>query len=72
LNNLLVREYNSQGSSGVGVKNVHERIQLYYGKEYGLQIESELEEGTNVKIWLPIVKDENPEDIKNEKRNKTV
>ena len=42
--------------SGVGVKNVHERIQLSYGKEFGLDIQSEIEEGTTIKIWLPLIK----------------
>lgn len=44
-----------QGSgSGVGVRNVHERISLYYGKPYGLTFESELEEGTTVTVRLPV------------------
>jgi two-component system sensor histidine kinase YesM len=46
-------EINPSRSSGIGVKNVHQRIQLYFGKEYGLKISSELEEGTTVEIWLP-------------------
>ncbi|MDD3503479.1 MAG: sensor histidine kinase [Eubacteriales bacterium] len=45
-------EINPSRSSGIGVKNVHQRIQLYFGKEYGLKISSELEEGTTVEIWL--------------------
>ncbi|UOQ50083.1 sensor histidine kinase [Gracilibacillus caseinilyticus] len=40
--------------SGIGVKNVHERIQLLYGKEYGVEIESELAKGTKVIIVLPV------------------
>ena len=59
LENLLAYESRSKNGSGVGVKNVHERIQLCYGKDYGLQIESEQEVGTTVNIWLPIVEDEN-------------
>lgn len=47
-----------KGSTGVGVKNVHERIRLSFGDEYGIRIESELEEGTKVEIWLPLLKDE--------------
>lgn len=54
---LLEYETEARGGSGIGVKNVHERIQLTYGKEYGLKIESELEEGTSIKIWLPLVED---------------
>lgn len=57
LETILDTEPKPSVHTGVGVKNVHQRIQLYFGKEYGLEIESELEEGTNVKIWLPIVID---------------
>ena len=41
------------GHSGIGVKNVHERIQLTFGKEYGITISSVLDEGTQVLIRLP-------------------
>jgi two-component system, sensor histidine kinase YesM len=44
--------------SGVGVRNVHERIRLAFGEEYGLVFESELEEGTTVKVWLPVLREE--------------
>lgn len=40
-------------SSGIGLKNVHERIQLYYGKGYGLEIYSEPDEGTTIRIHMP-------------------
>jgi two-component system, sensor histidine kinase YesM len=40
--------------SGIGVRNVHERIQLIYGEQYGVTISSELGEGTKVRITLPI------------------
>lgn len=40
--------------SGVGVKNVNQRIKLYYGPDYGMRIESELEEGTTVYIKMPL------------------
>ncbi|AOZ94554.1 histidine kinase [Paenibacillus crassostreae] len=52
---LTIGVKNSNGS-GVGVKNVHERIQLYYGKGYGLTFQSELEEGTTVTITIPVMK----------------
>ncbi|MDR2655500.1 MAG: sensor histidine kinase [Oscillospiraceae bacterium] len=42
-----------RSGSGIGLKNVHQRIKLYYGQEYGLEIESELDEGTTVRIHLP-------------------
>lgn len=44
-------------SSGVGLKNVNERIKLYYGEEYGISIESELEVGTTVYIRIPITEE---------------
>ena len=47
---------NGRGS-GIGVKNVNERIKLYYGEAYGLTIDSEPDEGTTVIIHLP-AKDE--------------
>lgn len=42
--------------SGIGIKNVDERIKLLYGKAYGVEINSVKGEGTKVKIKLPIVK----------------
>ena len=39
--------------NGVGVLNVHERIQLYYGKEYGLKFSSIEGFGTTVEIRIP-------------------
>jgi len=45
----------SSRGSGIGVKNVNERIRLYFGGEYGLSIESEPDEGTVVTIRLPAV-----------------
>lgn len=41
--------------SGVGLVNVNNRIQLLFGKEYGLKVESEPDEGTTVSIILPAV-----------------
>lgn len=37
----------------IGIKNVHSRIVLYYGPEYGLTFESEQDAGTKVKIVIP-------------------
>lgn len=54
--------------SGIGLRNVHERIQLFFGERYGLQIESELDVGTTIHICLPILPyDEVTEEGKNEK-----
>lgn len=41
--------------SGIGLKNIQERIQLYFGKEYGLSLYSEPDEGMTARIHLPAV-----------------
>lgn len=41
--------------SGVGLVNVNRRIQLLFGRSYGLSIESEPDEGTTVSIRLPAI-----------------
>ncbi|MNI68973.1 sensory histidine kinase AtoS [compost metagenome] len=59
LNTILSGGKHSSGKSsgsGVGVRNVNERIGLYYGREFGLAFESELEEGTTVTIVFPAVR----------------
>ena len=43
----------SRRGSGIGVKNVNERIRLYFGADYGLTIQSEPDEGTTISIRLP-------------------
>ncbi|MDO4261779.1 MAG: histidine kinase [Eubacteriales bacterium] len=39
--------------SGVGLINVHKRIRIRFGARYGLEVESEPDEGTVVRIRLP-------------------
>jgi two-component system LytT family sensor kinase len=39
--------------NGVGLANVHARLQGLYGEDYGLKIQSELGEGTTVTMRLP-------------------
>ena len=51
---LLTDETRVRGKgSGIGLRNVHQRIQLYFGKEYGLMINSEPDVGTTIRIHLP-------------------
>jgi len=40
--------------SGIGIRNVQDRIVLLYGEEYGVEIVSDIGEGTRVKIRLPL------------------
>ncbi|MNT45833.1 Histidine kinase-, DNA gyrase B-, and HSP90-like ATPase [compost metagenome] len=42
--------------SGIGIRNVHDRITLLYGPHYGVSISSKPGEGTKVKIRLPLIK----------------
>lgn len=52
--------YGAAGSkgSGIGLRNVHRRIQLTFGREYGLTILSEPDDGTAVRIRLPALDEE--------------
>lgn len=49
---LLSGEVKTKGS-GLGLKNIEDRIKLLYGDAYGLQVESEPNGGTTVKLILP-------------------
>jgi two-component system, sensor histidine kinase YesM len=55
LNDLVLeRQYSSKNHfSGIGIKNVDERIKLVYGEEYGISIESIPQMYTKVKIKIP-------------------
>lgn len=54
---LILKEKKNR-FSGIGLKNIEDRIKLYFGLDYGLQIFSEKGKGTNVKITLPIIKND--------------
>ncbi|MCR5792879.1 MAG: sensor histidine kinase [Lachnospiraceae bacterium] len=47
--------------SGIGLKNVNDRVKIYFGPNYGLVIKSELDEGTRVEIHMPKVMEDNYE-----------
>ena len=42
-------------TKSIGLYNVAHRIELAYGKPYGLEVESKLGQGTTVKITLPVI-----------------
>ncbi len=41
--------------SGVGLVNVNHRIQILYGNQYGLSVQSEPDKGTTVSICIPAI-----------------
>lgn len=43
---------------GIGVTNLKQRIEINYGKRFGIKIESQQEEGTKVTVKLPLIKEE--------------
>ncbi|MFV0363569.1 MAG: sensor histidine kinase [Suipraeoptans sp.] len=40
---------------GIGIKNVNDRIKIYFGEQYGIEIDSELDVGTTIRITFPKV-----------------
>ncbi|WP_027091695.1 sensor histidine kinase [Cohnella thermotolerans] len=46
-------ELGRRDKRSIGLKNVHSRISLYYGPEYGLTLESEKDKGTKVIVTVP-------------------
>lgn len=44
--------------TGIGIKNVNDRLRIYFGEGYGLRIESELDEGTCVEIRMPQIRED--------------
>ncbi len=43
----------------IGLFNVHNRLRLYYGKEYGVKIHSKAGVGTRIEIIIPVIKKNN-------------
>lgn len=48
-----ILQKDSGDKAGIGIKNVNDRIKIYFGEEYGITIRSELDEGTCVTITMP-------------------
>jgi len=53
LQHILEENKENYNSNGVGVYNVHMRLQLYYGSEYGIRYDSTLGVGTIATITIP-------------------
>ena len=46
------------GKAGIGIKNVNDRLKIWFGERYGLHIESEPDCGTRVTVRMPKVREE--------------
>ncbi|MCY9669308.1 sensor histidine kinase [Paenibacillus alginolyticus] len=55
---LVKKPESPEQAVGYGLRNVNDRIQLYFGDDYGLQIESQPGQGTEVTLWLPFQSEE--------------
>jgi two-component system sensor histidine kinase YesM len=47
-------ETGNEVSGGFGLHNVHQRIRLYYGESYGVEVDSKETKGTTVTIRIPM------------------
>lgn len=52
LRQLTAGQYKSKGT-GIGLNNIHERIQIVFGEPYGIEVVSEKYKGTEVRVVLP-------------------
>ena len=58
---ILAKEGSDSG--GIGVKNVNDRLKIYFGEKYGISIDSEPDMGTRVTVRIPkMEKEELPND----------
>ncbi|MEG0329992.1 MAG: histidine kinase [Anaerorhabdus sp.] len=51
------KEVSNKKLSSIGINNIQERISLMYGEEYSMKIQSVVNKGTIVTLWLPLVKE---------------
>ena len=56
-----ILQKDSHQKSGIGIKNVNDRVKIYFGEQYGVTISSELDEGTKVEIRMPKILEEDYE-----------
>lgn len=55
-NEILQRE--TSDKTGIGIKNVNDRIKIYFGDLYGVTIKSELDVGTEISILIPKIQED--------------
>ena len=52
-----ILQHGPKDRTGIGIKNVNDRLKIYFGKQYGLHITSELDVGTCVEIRMPKIQE---------------
>lgn len=52
-----ILEQDPEDRTGIGIRNVNDRLRIYFGAPYGLNITSELDVGTCVEIRMPKVRE---------------
>ncbi len=57
INEMLKGKNISSSVVGYGIFNVHQKIKLTYGDEFGLEYHSIYGKGTTVVLWHPIIRD---------------
>ncbi len=58
---ILSKERSDSG--GIGVKNVNDRLKIYFGERYGLSIHSVPDEGTTVTVRIPQIEKEAEQNV---------
>ena len=53
LRSLIAGHITDDDQSGYGMANVEKRLEMLYGEEYGMTVESEFGEGTTVEVRIP-------------------
>ncbi|SDK53021.1 two-component system, sensor histidine kinase YesM [Paenibacillus sp. OK060] len=57
IQNFMEDKLEADKGTGIGLHNVQRRIQLHFGKPYGIQVASQIGEGTTFTILLPAIKE---------------
>lgn len=52
-----IMQHGPTDRTGIGIKNVNDRLKIYFGKNYGLHITSEPDVGTCVEIRMPKIRE---------------
>lgn len=55
IQNFMEDKLEADKGTGIGLHNVQRRIQLHFGKSYGIQVASQIGEGTTFTILLPAI-----------------